>query len=586
MDSRAVSFTTDEVDYAQFFNRQHYIDFLGREPDTSGLIFWDDAIISRNSGPSWADLNSLAMRHDLIGFSAHSWNTESSASGVNLNLQGQNFYVASDKAGLNTIEFYSGDMSGNFATSAAGGAQDDGPMTAIFTSKPSAMMWQMGTGGDGFFARIDPVGTGTSLRYWLGNNSGGLSRCTANCTAGGATWSSRRGAWTGDQQSFVLPFELFHGDVNNPANDCGAAGATTGCGHLIAGTTRVWETVSGATDTNTWYVNSPANLTKASLGNRSYINQLTFEPSDQTAVVIGLPGKSAHIQGRIYNLNVSGLVKKKGLPKRYFPTTRKYGLSTAAGSYQIVYNQNWKELSRSLGFKDFSERNQAVAALELVRARDKPTSLPTVSGYNWNATPKANQPFGGTISGTGFVSGGSQVWFCLSGTSTCYQQPTTEVSVNSSTSLSVSNVNLSNGSWEIYVPVLQPQTPSLTLVEDTRFYIRAVADSGLRVDLTPDWFYRRLPRFEPTFVSQPSTSGSRSLLDLLQKLALLFQAIVLTIGSAFASAFGVVSYLRGKADLKLKQLQIREMEIKLENMERERDRALQEAKCSSIILLS
>jgi uncharacterized repeat protein (TIGR01451 family) len=193
--------------------------------------------------------------------------------------------------GLNTIEFYSGDISGNFATSAtpsaAGGAQDNGPSTVLFTGGPSAQQWQMGTGGDGFFARIDPVGTGTSLRYWLGNNSGGLSRCTANCTSPGATWTSRRGAWTGDQQSFVLPFELFHGDVTNPANDCGAAGATTGCGHLIAGTVRVWETVSGATGTNTWYVNSPANLTKATLGNRSYINQLAFEPSSQNTVVVG-----------------------------------------------------------------------------------------------------------------------------------------------------------------------------------------------------------------------------------------------------------------------------------------------------------
>jgi uncharacterized repeat protein (TIGR01451 family) len=193
--------------------------------------------------------------------------------------------------GLNTIEFYSGDISGNFATSltpqADGGAQDNGPSTVLFTGNPSASQWQMGTGGDGFFARIDPVGTGTSLRFWLGNNSGGLSRCTANCTSPGATWSSRRGAWTGDQQSFVLPFELFHGDVNNPANDCGAAGATTGCGHLIAGTVRVWETVSGATGTNTWYVNSPANLTKASLGNRSYINQLAFEPSSQNTVIVG-----------------------------------------------------------------------------------------------------------------------------------------------------------------------------------------------------------------------------------------------------------------------------------------------------------
>ena len=194
--------------------------------------------------------------------------------------------------GINSIEFYSGDISGNFATSptpqAVGGAQDNGPSSVTFTGSPTGpVQWQMGLGGDGFFSRIDPVGTGTSLRFWEGNNSGGLSRCTANCTSAGATWTSRRGAWTGDTQSFVLPFELFHGDINNPANDCGPAGATTGCGHLIAGTVRVWETVTGATGTNTWYVNSPANLTKQTLGNRSYINQLAFEPSSQNTVIVG-----------------------------------------------------------------------------------------------------------------------------------------------------------------------------------------------------------------------------------------------------------------------------------------------------------
>ena len=309
--------------------------------------------------------------------------------------------------GFNTVEFYSGDISGNFASSSSpsanGGAQDNGPSSVRFDGSPTGPApWQMGLGGDGFFARIDPVGQGPTsavgtitlltggavagetfviggqtftwqagvragvgqvqiststttggnnivaavnadlagtasavrsgatvivtaatpgvagnsiafteastnmtmngsgtlgattpggipnLRYWQGNNSGGVSRCLANCTSPGATWSSRRGAWTGDQQSFILPFEIFHGDTTNPANDCGAPGAQTGCGHLIAGTIRVWETLTGATTgTNTWYVNSPPNLTKGTLGNRSFINQLAFEPKDQNTVIVG-----------------------------------------------------------------------------------------------------------------------------------------------------------------------------------------------------------------------------------------------------------------------------------------------------------
>jgi hypothetical protein len=194
--------------------------------------------------------------------------------------------------GLNTIEFYSGDISGNFATSAApqanGGAQDNGSMSVTFSGSPTGpVQWQLGKGGDGFYGRIDPVGTGSSLRFWQGNNSGHLNRCTSNCTASGAAWSDRTGGWTGDIQSFVLPYEIFKGDPNTPGNECGPAGATTGCGHLVVGTVRVWETITGAATAPTWYANSPANLTKQTLGNRSFINQLAFEQALQSTVIVG-----------------------------------------------------------------------------------------------------------------------------------------------------------------------------------------------------------------------------------------------------------------------------------------------------------
>ena len=130
--------------------------------------------------------------------------------------------------GLNTIEFYSGDISANFATSASpqanGGAQDNGSMSVTFAGSPTGpVQWQMGVGGDGFSGQIDPVGTGTSLRFWEGNNSGGVSRCISNCTASGATWTNVKGGWGGDTQSFVLPINLFHGGIPG-GDDCPAAG--------------------------------------------------------------------------------------------------------------------------------------------------------------------------------------------------------------------------------------------------------------------------------------------------------------------------------------------------------------------------
>jgi hypothetical protein len=199
--------------------------------------------------------------------------------------------------GLNTIEFYAGDISGNFANSVApqavGGAQDNGPSSVTFSGTPTGpALWQLGLGGDGFSGQIDPIGTGSSLRFWEGNNSGGLSRCTGNCTAAGASWISSRGNWTGDTQSFILPINLFHGGIPG-GDDCGAASPTTGCGHLIAATTRVWETISGASasvPSSVWYVtNNPStqNLTKGTLGNRSFINQVKYSPKFQSVAIVG-----------------------------------------------------------------------------------------------------------------------------------------------------------------------------------------------------------------------------------------------------------------------------------------------------------
>ena len=68
--------------------------------------------------------------------------------------------------GLNTIEFYSGDISGNFADSpnpsAAGGAQDNAPSVVGFSGYPTGpVQWQMTVGGDGSRPHR-PVGTGSS----------------------------------------------------------------------------------------------------------------------------------------------------------------------------------------------------------------------------------------------------------------------------------------------------------------------------------------------------------------------------------------------------------------------------------------
>jgi len=75
--------------------------------------------------------------------------------------------------GLNTIEFYSGDISANFANApspmAVGGAQDNGPSSVTFAGTPTGpVLWQLGLGGDGFSGQIDPMGTTSDSNSSLG----------------------------------------------------------------------------------------------------------------------------------------------------------------------------------------------------------------------------------------------------------------------------------------------------------------------------------------------------------------------------------------------------------------------------------
>jgi hypothetical protein len=193
--------------------------------------------------------------------------------------------------GFNTIEFYDGDLGPSFATSAAptaaGGAQDNMNSFVTFAGGPTGpAQWQGNIGGDGFYAAID----GKGGFFYASNNSGQIHRCSANCTqpstgaAPLASWSGdiRATAVRSDRQSFAMPFELFRGKPTGAGNgECGAR-----CNHMLVGTFRAWETPASDGATITWTARTP-DLTKGTLGNRSYINQLHYAPADQTLGIVG-----------------------------------------------------------------------------------------------------------------------------------------------------------------------------------------------------------------------------------------------------------------------------------------------------------
>jgi hypothetical protein len=174
---------------------------------------------------------------------------------------------------LPTIEFYSGDITGNFATSSTpginAGAQDNGSSVAVFTGDPGPVEWQMTTGGDGMYARIEPQ---LGLRWYQESQNGNVKVSTSGPFGG---YGNASGSWSSDRKSFVMPYEL---------NKFDCPGAT--CGQMIAGTYRVWETIQGAVPASSWYVNSP-DLTKGVLADRSHINQLAFAVTDGSIAISG-----------------------------------------------------------------------------------------------------------------------------------------------------------------------------------------------------------------------------------------------------------------------------------------------------------
>jgi hypothetical protein len=177
---------------------------------------------------------------------------------------------------INTIEFYSGDISADFTNSnnrvAVGGAQDNGSSVALwdtnsetFTAKP----WTRVNGGDGIYATIEPI---NGQRVYVESQFGNMRISTSGPLG---SYNSFANPWSGDNRvPFIFPFHL-------NKHDCVGV-----CDQLMAGTYRIWETTTGGLNNSAWYINSP-DLTKGVLGNRSIINQMHYGIADAQVAIVG-----------------------------------------------------------------------------------------------------------------------------------------------------------------------------------------------------------------------------------------------------------------------------------------------------------
>jgi hypothetical protein len=97
-----------------------------------------------------------------------------------------------------------------------------------------------------------------------------------------------------------MPYDLFHGGVPG-GDDCPPAGVPGGCGHLITASMRVYETIHGGNASmgdGDWYItNNPTtqNMTKQTLGNRSFINQVKYSPKYHSVAMVGTNDANAWI---------------------------------------------------------------------------------------------------------------------------------------------------------------------------------------------------------------------------------------------------------------------------------------------------
>jgi hypothetical protein len=178
---------------------------------------------------------------------------------------------------VNTIEFYSGDISADFINStnrvAVGGAQDNGSSVALWNinSEPfEAKPWTRVGGGDGIYATIEPI---NGQRVYVESQFGNMSISTEGPLGNYGLFVN---PWSNDSRvPFIFPFHL-------NKHDCFGGM----CEQLMAGTYRIWETTTGGLSNSAWYINSP-DLTKGVLADRSIINQMHYGFSDASIAIVG-----------------------------------------------------------------------------------------------------------------------------------------------------------------------------------------------------------------------------------------------------------------------------------------------------------
>jgi hypothetical protein len=187
--------------------------------------------------------------------------------------------------GASTIEFYSGDITANFDSldasmrAISGGAQDNGGSGRVWSAAdaPGPGEWTLRQAGDGIATHIEPI---RAERWYYSAQFGFIGASTTGVNGAALTDVTPTDDWQGDRRGFLAPFTLykFGGEDTCPA--------AIGCQRMLAGTMRVWESITGGIPNTSWYPTGP-DLTKAlaSGNDLSIINKVEHAPSDATRAI-------------------------------------------------------------------------------------------------------------------------------------------------------------------------------------------------------------------------------------------------------------------------------------------------------------
>lgn len=195
-------------------------------------------------------------------------------------------------AGANTIEFYSGDITAHFNDSTTsvrgivGGAQDNNGSSHVWPAGtlPGPAIWTARFSGDGTYNKIEPI---LGQRWYYSSQFGYIMASTGGADAEPdqmvAPYNESTGLlWRGDRAGFLMNYDLYK------FGDATTCPPTSGCQRMIAGTYRVWESLSGGLPNTSWRITSP-DLTKTLAQGTalSIINRVKYAYSDPTNAVAG-----------------------------------------------------------------------------------------------------------------------------------------------------------------------------------------------------------------------------------------------------------------------------------------------------------